>query len=465
MDCTCTHCGIEDKDVVSSTPLPSTLTDILQNKTNQRKEHGLLRSILLQDQIKDQNKDQDQDQDQESIPIPPLADFSSNDYLGLSHSTALLSSVHQALVHSTSLQLPLSDASPQIGSTGSRLLSGNSTQAAMLESQLVSHYTNNTPSNGKSSRALLFNSGYDANLTLFSAIPQSDCLVLYDELIHASVHDGLALRRFGAVASFRHNSVEDVRDKVECFFAKDNVSSCSSTTASTKCVIVAVEAIYSMDGDMAPLLELANLARAYPGRVNLIVDEAHSTGMMGNRGAGLVSYLGIEDAVFARLHTFGKGMGVHGAVVIGPPELVQFLVNFGRPLIYSTMMSFHSLITIRASHDYMSTHWKSLQENLHTRIVLFRRLMSQIPSGARLLDSKTAIQGIVLPGNDNVNRLARILISQGQRVLAIRFPTVPRGTERVRICLHVHNTHEEIVCLARECQAALMLVLKGSARL
>ncbi|KAH9254386.1 hypothetical protein BASA81_007669 [Batrachochytrium salamandrivorans] len=140
--------------------------------------------------------------------------------------------------------------------------------------------------------------------------------------------------------------------------------------------------------------------------------------MMGNRGAGLVSYLGIEDAVFARLHTFGKGMGV-----------------------------------------------QELQENLHTRIVLFRRLMSQIPSGARLLDSKTAIQGIVLPGNDNVNRLARILISQGQRVLAIRFPTVPRGTERVRICLHVHNTHEEIVCLARECQAALMLVLKGSARL
>ncbi|KAI8927120.1 pyridoxal phosphate-dependent transferase [Entophlyctis helioformis] len=388
---------------------------------------------------------------------PVLIDFSSNDYLGLSTTGVLesrLSILNDAAFAPASASASAShdlQRHPRIGSTGSRLLAGNSAAALDLERRLSTHYA--------AESALLFNSGYDANLSLFSALPQRSDLVLYDELIHASVHDGMRLRRFGKAASFRHNDVADVRSKVAAFLA---AADGGGEGGSDGCVIVAVEAVYSMDGDTAPLVELAALAREHPGRVNLIVDEAHSTGIYGQAGVGLVAHLGVQDAVFARLHTFGKAMGVHGAVVVGSRTLTQFLTNYGRPLIYSTMMPFHSLQAIRASHDEVAERWSELQDSMSANIQLFRRLMQDLPAGATLLESHTPIQGVVLPGNERATRLARLLVERGLGVLPIRFPSVPRGTERLRICIHVHNSQAEIAVLARECIAAIRAVLDAT---
>ncbi|EGF80236.1 hypothetical protein BATDEDRAFT_88961 [Batrachochytrium dendrobatidis JAM81] len=437
------------------------LADTMQSLLDKRVRNGLLRSIALPTQlILDQHR--------------TMVDFSSNDYMGLSHNTNLSYQINQILINNNNLiqsqSTSVSQQLPQvarIGSTGSRLLAGNSVDAVSLENMLVSHYTSKSTNDVASSnfkspyKALLFNSGYDANLSLFSAIPQSNVLVLYDELIHASVHDGLRLRRFGKIKSFKHNDIINVKNILDAFFTEE----ASDTDMSNRCAVIAVEAVYSMDGDVAPLLELAKISKMYKGKVNLIIDEAHSTGVIGERGAGLVHDLDIEDAVFARLHTFGKGMGSHGAVVIGSSTLIEFLVNFGRPLIYSTMMSFHSLVEIRTSHKFVATHWKSLQDTLKAKIVLFRNLMHSMPPGAQLLGSMTAIQGIVLPGNENVNTLAHILLSCGQSVRPIRFPTVPKGSERVRICIHVHNTDKEIKALSQDCLAALKLVLSKPAKL
>ncbi|KAL2912992.1 hypothetical protein HK105_207560 [Polyrhizophydium stewartii] len=429
-----------------------TLEGRLQALLARRQQAGLMRSIAVTPLVSEADG---------------LADFSSNDYLGLARNGDVQSRLRAALSGAAAAGAGGDGkatrgnggggGTSKVGSTGSRLLTGNSVEAVALESMLAAHYCGPSEPGSEPTgasrpasaaapgerRALLFNSGYDANLALFSALPQRGDLVLYDELIHASVHDGLRMRRFGQAAPFRHNDVGDVRAQVARFLA---------TAAADACVLVAVEAVYSMDGDMAPIAELAQLAREHGGRVNLVVDEselirkgqAHSTGVIGERGAGLVHHLGADDDVYVRLHTFGKAMGAHGAVVIGTATLVEFLVNYGRPVIYSTMMSFHSLAAIRVAHEYVAEHWRELQGRLQANIRAFRRQMGgPLPGGARLLESQTAIQGIVVAGPSAAVALAQQLVRRGQRVQAIRFPSVPRGAERVRLCVHAHNSGAE----------------------
>jgi 8-amino-7-oxononanoate synthase len=218
-------------------------------------------------------------------------DFSSNDFLSLATSAPLRAQFFQELAKAT----------PQLGSTGSRLLDGNSTYSETLE-----HYVANFH-NGPA--GLLANSGFDANVGIFSCLPQPGDIILYDELIHASVHDGMRLSRAGQTLPFAHNSASNLRQVLAACITSDEL-----LADGRRNFFVAVETVYSMEGDLAPLKEFLEVMEELCPRRNahMIVDEAHATGLYGHHGKGRVSELGLESRVFVRLHTFGKALACNG---------------------------------------------------------------------------------------------------------------------------------------------------------
>lgn len=252
--------------------------------------------------------------------VPPgTVDFSSNDYLSLSTNPdirqAFLNLLRQEVEGNSSRpgrEDPSTSPPPlQLGSRGSRLLDGNHPFADSLEALVAGHH--GSPS------ALLFTSGFDANVGLFSCAPQPGDFIVYDELIHASVHDGMRLSRVPAARRlpFRHNSANGLREVLgELAGGEDAVYEGKAN------VFVAVEAVYSMDGDLAPLREMVDVIHEVLPRGNgyFIVDEAHATGVFGQRGRGLCCELGVEDKVFARVVTFGKAVGSQG----GEAPLLSF---------------------------------------------------------------------------------------------------------------------------------------------
>lgn len=342
-----------------------------------------------------------------------LIDFCSNDYLGFAHSTELRAVIQRADADEIALKT---------GATGSRLLAGHTELADDVEQKLALFYQAET--------ALLFNSGYDANLGLLACLPKSGDILLTDELVHASTIDGARLS-YATRRRFRHNDLTDLANQLR---EEVNLQTPGS-------VFVAVESVYSMDGDVAPLRELADLCDRY-GAV-LIVDEAHATGIYGPTGEGLIVALGLQDRVFARIHTFGKALGVHGAAVVGPAVLRDYLINFARPFIYSTALPPHSLLAIRCAHEYLQTHPNARQQLQH-RLVYFRQRIADALPGSTWTDSQSPIQCLIVPGNDNARRVAAAAQNAGFDVRAILSPTVPAGLERLRICVHATNTEAEI---------------------
>lgn len=325
-------------------------------------------------------------------------DFFSNDYLGVA-------------------KLPF-EGHMNYGSTGSRLISGNSKYTERLEDYLANFYQHEA--------GLLFNSGYDANLAVYSCIPQKGDTVIYDELVHASIRDGIRLSHAKSF-SFRHNDLAHLKERIK---------NAEGT------VYVAVESIYSMDGDEAPLDLLTEFARA--NNLYLIVDEAHSGGLYGDGGNGLVAQKCLDQDIFCKLITFGKAYGSHGAIVVSSSEVRDYLVNFARPFIYSTALSYHSqerieFVVNKVAH--MDAERKKLKEN----VAFFKSEIQK--KNVKCVESNSPVQSIVISGNDNALRAASHMQDNGFAVKAILSPTVPRGQERIRICLHSYNSHEEIKAL------------------
>jgi len=333
-------------------------------------------------------------------------DFSSNDYIGFARSQILSENVEAAMS-----KLKVSN-----GSGGSRLLTGNSMYAEELEIFLATIH--------QAEAALLFNSGYDANVGLLSCIPTRGDTILYDELVHASIHDGMRLSKADSF-SFRHNDIEHLHERLKA--AKGNI-------------FVVVESVYSMDGDITFMEELEGLYNTYS--LNLIVDEAHATGVF---GMGLVQQFNLQDKVFARVHTFGKAMGCHGAVVIGNNALKQYLINYARSFIYTTALPLHSLVSIECAYKLLVSEKKAAEE-LQANISYFR---SKAETKHNWLNSTSAIQSLIVPGNENVRALARAIQKHDMDVRPIVSPTVPKGKERIRVCLHSYNTKAEIDLLMK----------------
>lgn len=341
-----------------------------------------------------------------------LIDFSSNDYLGVSHSIG-------------SGELVFNSSSVNSGSGGSRLLSGNYPEIEKLEFILAKVH-------GKP-KALVFNSGYVANLGFFSTVPSKNSVTIYDEKIHACIKDGMRLS-LAKKTSFKHNDVVHLEQKLKSFSSQE--------------IFVAIESIYSMDGDQAPIQDIAVLCEKYGA--HLVVDEAHSTAVFGRKGSGLVSHLGLDVLVFAKIHTFGKAVGCHGACVVGDEVLIDYLINKSRPFIYTTAMPPHGVNTLLFIYEYLANNYKALQEQISNKIKLFRECINH-----QEIKSFSPIQVVLVPGNTEVRRVAKELQSCGFDVRPVLSPTVKEGEERLRICLHNFNTNDQIISLAKKINSIL----------
>jgi 8-amino-7-oxononanoate synthase len=334
-----------------------------------------------------------------------LIDFCSNDYLGFNKSSYLN--------HLTEENVKL--FGNQNGSGGSRLLAGNIEAIQQLEKQIADfHFAD---------AGLIFNSGYDANVGLLSSIGKKDDVFLYDELVHASIHDGIRLSN-SKFYKFKHNDVTDLKRLLQKF-------SFDST------VYVVVESVYSMDGDLSPLNEIVKLKKQFP--FYLIIDEAHSTGLFGDSGRGLCDELNIEKDCFARVYTFGKALGVHGAIVLGNQLLIDYLINYARSFIYTTALSPHAYAAIKSAYQLLNLTEEI--KNLKINIDFFNEIGNEIP---QLICTPSAIQTFRISGNENAEKLSKIFSKEGFDIRCIKSPTVKSGTERLRICLHSFNTKEQI---------------------
>ncbi len=324
-------------------------------------------------------------------------DFSSNDYLGISYN-GLLRVNDKHLPH---------------GSTGSRLLSGNYALIEQAEQEIAQFH--------ESEAALIFNSGYDANIGLLSSVPQKGDTILFDQLSHASIRDGIRLS-FATSFSFGHNNVADLEKKLQ---------------AATGNIFVVTEGVFSMDGDIAPLQNIITVCQAYGAHV--IVDEAHAIGVVGTTGQGVAQSLAIHQQCFARVYTFGKACGCHGAVVTGSHRLKQYLVNFARSVIFSTSLPPTAIQAIRHSYQVFPTMYNQRQQLQH---LINKFSNASLPYTK--LESNTAIQGVIVPGNDRVKKLAAGLLEKLVDVRPILYPSVPLHKERLRIVLHAFNTIEQV---------------------
>jgi 8-amino-7-oxononanoate synthase len=343
---------------------------------------------------------------------PNLIDFSSNDYFGWARSpemkTYLMSITHE-------------NAHLTVGATGSRLLTGNSRLALDIEEEIAAYH--------QSEAALLMSSGYLANQGLLAALGTKGSNIIRDEHAHASFIDGCRLS-FARNLHFKHNDLTDLEFKL---------AQCKGL-----CYVV-VESLYSMDGDFAPLTDLVHLCKQ-KGAL-LIVDEAHAIGVY---GAGLVQSQYLQDSVFARTITFGKALGGQGAAILGSYHLKRFLINFCRPLIFSTAMSFPQLFVIKAGY-YLLKKDRKIAEELQQKCALFAKEMKLAQENILF----SPIQAIKITGNTAVDQAATALINAGFDVRPIKSPSVPKGGERLRICIHAFNTDKEIIDLTRLLQAIL----------
>ncbi|WP_440068869.1 aminotransferase class I/II-fold pyridoxal phosphate-dependent enzyme [Tenacibaculum discolor] len=335
-----------------------------------------------------------------------LIDFSSNDYLGFAKSEVIFNKAHQFLV----------DNNYKVnGATGSRLLSGNHKLYTEIEKQLAKLHNSET--------ALIFNSGYDANIGFFSSVPQRGDIILYDEFIHASIRDGIQLSNAKSF-KFKHNDLVHLEGLLKRVHQNDIE------------IYVVTESVFSMDGDSPNLVAISQLINKQTN-THLVIDEAHALGIF---GFGLIQKLQLENNIFARIITFGKGLGCHGAAILGSEQLQQYLVNFARSFIYTTGLSPHALATIKIAYEELafSNSLEKLQENIQHFISESNRLQLSF------IESSSAIHCCVISGNERVKNIALQLQKSGFEVKPILSPTVPLNQERLRFCLHAYNSKEEI---------------------
>ena len=352
-----------------------------------------------------------------NLPIHiDLIDFASNDYLGFAKRETLFNKTHQFL---------LDNNCKVNGATGSRLLSGNHALYTITEEYIARFH--------QSESALIFNSGYDANIGFFSSVPQRNDVILYDELCHASIRDGIQMSNAKAY-KFGHNNFEELEKLIVKF--QPTTNSQNPTT-----FYLVTESIFSMDGDSPNLEQLTTLSEKH--NCYLVIDEAHALGVFGDQGEGLVQSLGLEDKVFARIVTFGKGLGCHGAAILGSAALKSYLVNFARSFIYTTGLSPHSVATILVGYQHLETEKETLKK-LKSNIIFFNQEKMHLGLKPLFVYSKSAIQCAIIPGNEKVKSIANQLQQKGFDVKPILSPTVPEGQERLRFCLHSYNSENEI---------------------
>ncbi|KAK3984266.1 putative aminotransferase [Cladorrhinum sp. PSN332] len=371
-------------------------------------------------------------------------DFCTNDILSLSSSGLLRSELLSELVH-VNPDFPT-------GSGGSRLVDGNFPYLEQTEAEIASLHGAET--------GLILNSGFEANVAIWSTLPRPGDVMLYDELVHASTHEGMgqSLVPGSERVMFKHNDVEDFERVLRGILRKN-----AGVRMGRRSVLVAVESVYSMDGDVCPLTEMVEVAKEVmqgKGGVEFVVDEAHSTGAYGPRGAGLVSALGLEREVAVRVHTFGKAMGGSGAIVLASQTIKTTLLNFARGLIFSTAPSFPFVAGMRAGCNLLSSgRTQPAQDRLQSIIRFFYTALMSHPGWEHAVE--TGLLSVPL-AQDWESRpfLTHIiplwtrqkythwlnfhLLFAGFYLFHVEHPVVPHGQSRLKLTLHADNTEEQV---------------------
>ncbi|KAF9230684.1 8-amino-7-oxononanoate synthase [Melanogaster broomeanus] len=375
------------------------------------------------------------------VPLPSsAADLFSNDYLSLST---------DPVVREIFLRKAL-EAPRLLGSTGSRLTTGDSEECNALETRLYRFF--GAPS------ALLFDSGFIANLGFFSSVPQSDDVIIYDELVHASCREGFRISAArNALYRFAHNSVTSFEECLRNVLRKHPQIIHGKST-----LFVSVESLYSMDGDFCPLAEIVQLVEDLvpAGHAHIVVDEAHTSGMCGPNGSGYVSLLGLNHRVHTQVHAFSKAWGFHGAVVATSPTVREYLMHSAKSLVFSTSMPYTNVYALQACLDVISSdRGQELRQNLvrlscyaHKQVL---RALEGVPGGLLSVDnslSRTHDSGLCSPIIAILTPLAQNLTDhlqkKGYRVTPITYPLVKRS--RIRMTIHTHNTEEDIDSFVNE---------------
>ena len=343
-------------------------------------------------------------------------DFTSNDYLALAQSTALRDAAIQALKRGVPL-----------GAGGSRLLRGNHAEHEALEEEAASFFGSET--------ALYFSTGFAANAAIAATLPRGGDLIVHDALIHASFRDGLDPARIQAIEA-PHNDVN----------AMDAIITGWRAGGGKGRVWIAVETLYSMDGDRAPLRDLVALAAKHDAM--LLLDEAHATGVHGDQGRGLgAGYEGAPNII--SLHTCGKGLGAAGALVCLPRLYRDFMVNRGRAFIYSTAPSPLMAAVVRQALKLCAGAEQERSQLQH----LVRHAEDRMRK-LGLPVSGSQIQPVIVGADQEAVRLAQALQARGHDVRAIRPPTVPEGTARLRLALTLHVTPDDLDALFDDFETA-----------
>jgi 8-amino-7-oxononanoate synthase len=336
-------------------------------------------------------------------------DFASNDYLGLAESGVLTLAAQEALARGVPL-----------GSGGSRLLRGNHPEHEALEAEAAAFFG--------AEAALYMGGGFQANQALFSTLPAADDLILHDELVHASAHEGMRIGR-GQTRAFAHNDPDAAREALRGW----------RDSGGTGQVWIAVESVYSMEGDVAPLVAFAQLAAEQDAI--LVVDEAHATGVFGPRGAGFAHDLPCD---VLSLHTCGKGLGASGGILLGDRVMIDTLINRARPFIFATAPAPFAAAIVRAALKALQDR-PALVEDAQSRIQHAHAEARRLTIPGTILQSQ--IIPVILGSDERTMRHAQALQDKGFDVRGIRPPTVPRGQSRLRISITGNVRHAQITDL------------------
>ncbi|KAI0193451.1 putative aminotransferase [Astrocystis sublimbata] len=371
-------------------------------------------------------------------------DFGSNDILSLGTSGRIREAFLKELAQHPDFSLY---------SGGSRAVDGNYKYIEQVEQEIADFHGAKT--------AIILGSGFEANVAIYEAIPRPGDVIIYDELVHASTNDGMRNSLAQHKLSFRHNDVDAFRETLISV-----LDSQPMIRNGSRCVLISVESVYSMDGDLCPLEEFIDITKELCPHENavFIVDEAHATGVVGPKGEGLVSALGLENEIAVRLHTCGKAMASSGAYILGNETIRRTILNFSRSVVYTTAPSFTEVAAIRAGlHLLSSGQCQDLQQNIQHLVEHFFDAMTSnsvweeasslgilsIP----LLDVRDTQQFIThIVALWTRQRYNYWLVFQlqlaGFCAFPMDYPTVPKGQSRIRLMIHGGNTEAEVEALA-----------------
>ena len=349
--------------------------------------------------------------------------FGTNNYLGLTHHPQVIKASMEANEYGT-------------GSTGSRLTTGASFEARELENN-ISEFKN-------VESTLIFNTGYMTNLGVIYALTKENDVIFSDQLNHASIIDGTRISK-AKVRVYKHKDTEDLERLIKIEFEESN-------NAKNSNFFIVSDGVFSMDGDIAPLPELVEIANKY--NCTLIIDEAHATGVIGKTGKGTVEYykdktgIDLTESVDLQIGTLSKALASEGGFVCGKQVYIDYLINKSRPFIFSTALSPATIASANAALNLLKENSEEYLNNLNSNTRLMRELLTN--AGLNIVDGETPIIPIIIGPADLANKISKELEKEGILVSSIRPPSVPKDMSRLRLTVIATHTKEDIEYTAKK---------------